>query len=327
MARVKVLEGDAVYHCISRTVNGEGLLDDAAREVLRRQLWQVADFCGVQILTYALLSNHFHILVRVAGGQATSDAELLRRFSVLYPKPTRYQSARLEVIKGQLQSDGPEASEWRQRQLAQMGDVSAFMKLLKQRFSIWFNRTHNRFGTLWAERFKSVLVESKTGAMRTVAAYIDLNAVRAGLVDDPKDFRFCGYAEAVAGHERAEQGIQIVSGQCSGPLALRAYRQLLFGSGSAQKEGKASIERVDFEEVLAREGTLPLSTVLRHRVRYFSDGVVLGSAAFVQAFSAKVKRQNRQRKRTPIPKPMPPVTDWNGLTTLRGVRGGVTGEF
>ncbi len=60
------------------------------------------------------------------------------------------------------------------------------MKLLKQRFSVWYNRSHQRYGTLWSERFKSVLVEAKSGVM-TVAAYIDLNAVRGWSgPDDPK---------------------------------------------------------------------------------------------------------------------------------------------
>ncbi|TAG32591.1 MAG: hypothetical protein EAZ36_02000, partial [Verrucomicrobia bacterium] len=49
-----------------------------------------------------------------------------------------------------LKTNAPEGITWRKRQLALMGDVSAFMKLLKQRFSIWFNRTHNRYGTLWS---------------------------------------------------------------------------------------------------------------------------------------------------------------------------------
>ncbi len=324
MARVKVLEGVAVYHCISRTVNGERLFDDAAKEVLRRQLWQVADFCGVEILTYALLSNHFHVLVRTVGGELPSDEELIRRYAVLYPRPTKYQSARLEVIKSQLATNGPEAVEWRQRQLAQMGDVSGFMKLLKQRFSIWFNRSHGRFGTLWAERFKSVLVESKSGALRTVAAYIDLNPVRAGLVDDPKNYRFCGYAEAVAGKEKAMRGLAFIFGPKD---CLTRYRRLLFGSGAGKKDGKASLEEADFRQVIATHGVLPLSSVLRHRVRYFSDGVILGSAAFVQGFSAKIKRQNWIRKREPTPKPIPPVTDWGGLTTLRGARGVAPGDF
>ncbi|MEZ5431159.1 MAG: hypothetical protein R3F31_08270 [Verrucomicrobiales bacterium] len=44
-------------------------------------------------------------------------------------------------------------------------------------------------------------------ALLTMAAYIDLNPVRAGMVDDPKDYRWCGYAEAVAGGRRARRGL------------------------------------------------------------------------------------------------------------------------
>lgn len=58
-----------------------------------------------------------------------------------------------------------------------MHDLSEFMKTVLQRFTLWFNRTHQRTGTLWEEGFKSVIVESGTAA-RTMAAYIDLNPVR-----------------------------------------------------------------------------------------------------------------------------------------------------
>ncbi len=99
-ARIKVspAEGEAAYHCISRTVNGERLFDDVAKEVLRCQLWQVADFCGVQIVTYAILSNHFHVLITVPREAPISDNELIRRYVVLYPKPTADQPAHITEI-------------------------------------------------------------------------------------------------------------------------------------------------------------------------------------------------------------------------------------
>ena len=78
---------------MTRTVNGERLFDDRAKEVLRKVLWQVADFCGVEVLTYCIMSNHFHVLVRVPVLDELSDAELMRRYKVLYPKPTKYQEA------------------------------------------------------------------------------------------------------------------------------------------------------------------------------------------------------------------------------------------
>ncbi len=320
-ARIKVPAelGAAVYHCISRSVNGEWLFDEAAREVLRRQLQLVAEYCGVQILTYAILSNHFHVLVRVPQKTPVCDKELLRRYRLLYPRPTRYQAARLEVIQQQLADDGPQARYWRQRQLALMGELSPFMKLVKQRFSIWFNRTHRRFGTLWAERFKSVLLEPTGQAVAAVAAYIDLNAVRAGLAVDPKDYRFCGYAEAVAGQIHAQRGLTDIVGFSDWPTAHAAYRQRLFDTGSAARENGETIALGALRKVLADGGRLPLATILRCRIRYFTDGAVLGSRAFVEEQLAAYRARTGLRERT-VARLLPPVADWGELATLRGLR-------
>ena len=328
-ARIKVDAdlGAAVYHVMTRTVNGERLLEDSAKEVLRKQLWQIADYCGIEVITYAILSNHFHVLVKVPKRAKISDKELLRRFDVLYPKPTKYQTSRLEVIKSQLEENGPEAVAWRSRQLALMGDVSMFMKLLKQRFSIWFNRTHDRYGTLWSERFKSVLIEPKAGVMRTIAAYIDLNAVRAGLVLDPKDYRFCGYAEAVAGSKSARRGIVLVvygRKDQTWETAQASYRTTLFGVGAKAKTGAQSIKPEELNKIMASGGRLPLAAILRCRVRYFSDGAVLGAAAFVEEHLAEY-REFAGIRRENSPKKLPEVTDWGPLTTLRGLRRGAFG--
>jgi len=328
-ARIKVAaeESAAVYHCMTRTVNGEGLINDVAKEVLRKQLWQIADYCGLEIITYVIMTNHFHVLVRVPRKESISDAELVRRYRVLYPKPTKYQTARFEVIEGQLKSGGEEAKVWRNRQLAMMGDLSPFMKLVKQRFSVWYNRSHDRYGTLWSERFKSVLVEAKSGVMRTMAAYIDLNPVRAGLVDDPKDYRFCGYAEAVAGFGRAQQGLfrVVEGGRKNGWNWVQdSYRQTLFGKGAAPGESRSKIDRATMEAVIKAKGTLPLHEVLRCRIRYFSDGAVLGGQAFVQKHLGTYQKLTGRRSRT-APRAMPQVTDWGKLSTLRGLRRGVFG--
>ena len=307
---------------MSRTVNGERLLDDVAKEVLRKQLWQISDYCGLEIITYAIMSNHFHVLVRVPQKPAVTAAELVRRFRILYPKSTKYQTARFDVIQSQLKSNGDAAKEWRNQQLAMMGDLSQFMKLVKQRFSVWYNRSHQRYGTLWAERFKSVLVEATSGVMRTMAAYIDLNPVRAGLVNDPKDYRFCGYAEAVAGHKPAQQGIvQLIEGgrKHGWDWTQDAYRETLFGKGSAPKEYGAKIDDAAMQRVIKAKGRLPLHQVLRCRVRYFSDGAVLGGHAFVQEHLGTYQRLTGKRTRT-APRPVPRITDWGDLSTLRGLR-------
>jgi len=90
--------------------------------------------------------------------------------------------------------------EWKKKQLAQvkqpfldrMHDLSCFVGELKQRISQRYNLKTERKGPLWEDRFKSVLVQGSPGVLATVAAYIDLNAVRAGIVVEPKDWRWCG---------------------------------------------------------------------------------------------------------------------------------------
>ena len=83
-ARIKVANLVAVYHCISRIVGEEYLLDDLCKENFRCFMWQQAEFAGLQILTYCLMTNHVHILVRVCARKEVSDAELLERVQALY---------------------------------------------------------------------------------------------------------------------------------------------------------------------------------------------------------------------------------------------------
>jgi hypothetical protein len=66
----------------------------------------------------------------------------------------------------------------------------------------------DRCGPLWEQRFKSVLVEGSQDALLTMAAYIDLNPVRARLVADPQDYRYSGYVEAMGGAKEAREGLR-----------------------------------------------------------------------------------------------------------------------
>ncbi|YCM46886.1 hypothetical protein V2O64_25555 (plasmid) [Verrucomicrobiaceae bacterium 227] len=128
-----------------------------------------------------------------------------------------------------------------------------------------------------------------------MAAYIDLNPVRAGLVDDPKDYRWCGYAEALDGSKRARRGHCVILEMTVASWALTAqerYRRLLLGEGIEASEEREARQGRKFRRrgmkradalVELREGkSLSKADLLRCRVRYFSDGLVLGSRDFVE---------------------------------------------
>jgi hypothetical protein len=130
------------------------------------------------------------------------DAELVRlvrRAELSYPA----SDLERQLVEMRSACDDAGAERLRGRFLRRMWNLASFMQGVKQRFSQWFNARNDRAGTLWEGRFKSVLVEGTGQTLSTMAAYIDLNPVRAGIVKDPADYRWSGYAEAVAGRKPA----------------------------------------------------------------------------------------------------------------------------
>jgi len=318
--RMRRVLGDpgVAYHCLSRVVDRRMVLGEAEKEKFRSIMRSVEAFSGVRILTYAILSNHFHILVQVPRRKVLSDETLLRRLGYLYDKSyVREIRKQLEAHRAEGRED--RADRLREKYLRRMVDLSEFMKTLKQRFTQWFNRSHERKGTLWEERFKSVLVQFNPGALRTMATYIELNAVRAGLVEDPKDYRFCGYAEAVAGKRWSRQGIGLALGMGAGDWRRisRAYRQMIYvrGEHSVKRHG---ISPARVRQVIDEGGVLSRQELMQCRVRYFSDGLVLGTRAFVEGVFAK-QRDQFGAKRKSGARPMR-YGDWDGLCTMRDLR-------
>ena len=299
-------EQSAVYHCISRVVGGQFLLDDLGKEQLSQLLLKLAAFCGIEVITYCMMGNHFHLLIRVPIRRDLSDAELLQRLEGFYGR----KGVLTVLAREGMESRGGIDAELRQSLLERMGDVSGFMKEFKQRFSRWYNRHTERFGTLWAERFKSVLVEDTPGAVRMVAAYIDLNPVRAGLVQDPKDYRFCGYAKALAGNEGLRMGLMSCLKPGDWREAAAEYRMSLFvTAGSSGRSDKVALDRETILAELKRGGELSLGQILRLRVRHLTDGVVLGSKEFVnevfiqhrEKFGPRRKDGARRVRRVSLP--------------------------
>ena len=281
---------------------------------------QVEGFSGVRALTWTILSNHFHVLLEVPPKPATepTDDEILQRCRCLYSKEqmveVEWEFSEAERIGGAV------LHRLRARFLKRMWDLSEFMKTLKQKFTLWFNRTHDRVGTLWESRFRSVVVEGSWNSLLCVAAYIDLNAVRAGLVADPKDYRWCGYGEAVVGDRVARKGLAAALADFKPDADWRdvgpRYRKILFGIGE-ESATRAGLSREEVAKVWKAGGKLSLAQLLRCRLRYFSEGMAVGTTAFVEAFfqsrrgafSASRKTGSRRMK----------GGDWGELRVARAI--------
>ena len=330
VARLKESGKRACYHVMSRVVDRQMVLGGEEKEKFRKLMRAVEGFSGVNVLTYAILDNHFHLLIEVPEPEPVSDDELIRRLGFLYDAD---QVARIaDWIKGYREAGEDDAAELvRARYTRRMYDLSEYVKTLKQKYTQWHNKRRGRKGTLWEERFKSIMIQpdrAREGqwdnALLTMAAYIDLNAVRAGIVSDPKDYRYCGYGEACGGSRQAREGIGGIFahyGQGQGETQWQAisgqYRQQLFERGE-KTVSRAGFTRAAVKTVLESDGKLTLSQALRCRVRYFSDGVVLGSKVFVE----DVFQRNREQfglKRRSGARPLRRA-EVGGLCTMRDLR-------
>ncbi|MCK6685923.1 MAG: transposase [Thermoanaerobaculia bacterium] len=272
------------FHCLSRVVDRRFILGDPEKETFRKILRACETFYGLKVLTYCIMSNHFHVLVEVPEPQELTEEEVLGRIAALYPP--KFMTALRQDLEAFRQAGLEERAQALLASFThRMWSLSNFMKSLKQRFSGYYNRNNQRSGTLWEERFKSIIVEGDESTLLTMALYIDLNPIRAGLVTDPAEYRFCGYGEAVGGGETAREGLRsLLLRQSNSWKAVQAeYRRLLYSNGEESSTRKG-FTREQTSEVEAQEGHLPAGAALRHRIRYLSEGLILGSRAFIDGW-------------------------------------------
>lgn len=285
-----VSESEAqVFHVVSRVVDKRFIFEEKEKAFFLSLMRGLESFSGVEILSYCLMGNHFHILLNIpAKPKEISIEEVRRRMSFLY---SNKKIREFDALIKQMKESGFKQYEndFYDRQKARMFDLSCFMKELKERFSKWYNARTERTGTLWESRFKSLLVERDSSALTNVAAYIELNPVRAGIVSEPSEYRWCSYTEAVAGGKKARLGIARVVGAFDKMMtwkkASSLYRGNFIQKGASQNHRRKGFDDNFAHQELKKGGELSEPKVMETKVRYFTEGLVLGSKAFVEEFA------------------------------------------
>lgn len=290
-----------VFHVMSRVVERRCIFSPEEKDSFVRVMKQLENFSGVEILTYCIMDNHFHLLVRIPPERELSlieAEEVFRRISAIYPA-LHVESERLKY--GEYLEQGMEdlAEKLLNKYRLRMYSLSAFLKDLKQRYTQRYNKLNDRKGNLWEERFKSVLVDGERKSVIQMAAYIDLNPVKAGMVSTPSDYKWSGFGENKWGVE-----------QC-----MRSLKNFLFYH---------SEDRIGLNRFLIHYGTILADKIARihsmgeaHGIRAgdsvtvnkegvveFTRGLVIGGSQFVHGFIEEldwskhwVKRPNPQKLR------------------------------
>ena len=289
--------GVGYYHVISRIAGQRFLMDAEEKNRLLDLFFRAAEFSGVDVLTFALMDNHFHIMLRVPKALVVDDADLVRRMRVLYGD-AKTDRVLEDWERWEKKGEGSRVIKAKTLLRERLFDLSEFCKTLKQHYSMSYNLRHGYSGSIWGARFKSMVLSPDYETLMTVGAYIDLNPVRASVVQEAQDYAWSGWGLAHRGHAGAREGLRmLVAAAYARRDATFEQASLAYGSAiqgfierpSAQEFAAAeprpaapTFEPEAVEAKLEAGEALALYELLRCRVRHFSAGLALGPLAFVR---------------------------------------------
>jgi len=290
--RLKFTGEEAYYHIISKTVGGEYYLEGAEKEKLFMLIKRCSSLYFVKVIGFCIMSNHFHLLVKTVDNSEISDDEVTARISDFY------------------KINGTDITEDRlQRYREKLTDISEYMKDIKVQFSRWYNKINDRRGYFWGDRFKSVLIEDGN-ALLNCLAYIELNPVRAKICNRPEDYRWSSISCRLAvgiGSFLSFDGVEVSD--------INEYIDFIYTAGREEcfnSEGEAHQQQTRGK--IDDNGKVKLN-LWKHRVKYFSDTLVIGSRSFIESsykrFDHLLNKKDRKVHKLPLS---------DGMFSIRQIR-------
>ena len=288
-ARTKMRGTACYYHACARIAGAKDnyLFTDVDKGKGMNIVQGLARLFFLEPISMCWMGNHWHIIIHASNKSPTLH-QTARRYNSYYDKKRMPLDAKSD----------PETC----RQLSEhLNDISFFMRQVHQKFTFFINRVHNRRGTLWADRYKSTILDGEQ-ALWNCVKYIELNGVRAKLVDDPAEYRFCTWGEfcetgvhifgdSFARHMRRSLGDQAeiwsdeeVYSEFRGELA----RTIAYESGVTENLHEIKKEA-------KKKESMPLRFLCR--TRHWTDGSIIGNKEFVRETALQIYGKKRILKK------------------------------
>ncbi len=291
IARMIIPDQRTAYHVMSRTALAGYPFGDVEKDELVKIMLKLSKLYFTEVLGFCIMGNHFHLLIRMLPESQFSDEEIKDRYVNFYGDDREFAEEKITGYR----------LKW--------ANLSEFVKEIKQTFSRYYNKRHNRRGTLWGERFKSLIVEDGETLINCLA-YIDLNPIRADMVQRPEDYRWnsIGYHIQTGNKDNflsLDFGLKEF-GVLNAKERLRRYRRYVYQAGGLRRYDSRSPKRID-EKVLEKERKADFETTrlyrFRYRTRYFSDSGIIGTKEFVSRHYKRFKdifQSKHEKKPKPI---------------------------
>lgn len=232
------------YHCMSRCVRGaylcgedrlKGYNFEHRRQWIEERLRYLADVFALDVCAYAVMTNHYHVVLRIdrESAERWSEEEVVLRWSKLYAvapwvgEPTADRGQRGALI-----------GRWRERLLS----ISWFMRSVNEPLARWANREEGCRGRFWEGRFRSQALLDEAAVLKCMV-YVDLNPIRAQMAPTPERSAHTSIKARIEGDARALAVMSESSARSAGalPISTAEYVLLVDWSGRrwrADKRGR-----------------------------------------------------------------------------------------
>ncbi len=202
------------YHCVNRCVRRAFLCGEdrfTCRSYEHRKQWivdmikELSSLFTIDVCAFSVMSTHYHVVLHVDQKRSLvwDEDEVVERWKRLFHGAVlvdRYMAGQCVTDAEQVKAQEL-ISRWRER----LSDISWYMRCLNEHIARQANREDGCKGRFWEGRFKSqALLEEK--ALLACMAYVDLNPIRAGLSETPKDSDYTSIQERIREYLRARDG-------------------------------------------------------------------------------------------------------------------------
>ncbi|WP_115719811.1 transposase [Gallaecimonas mangrovi] len=293
------------YHCICRCVRRAFLCGEDAstgQDFSHRKAWVLdrllvlQQVFTVELCAYAVMSNHYHLVVHLNANAAKvlDDDAVMARWEKLFSLPlllSRYRAGQL-TAEAEYEAARLSIDILRSR----LCDLSWFMRCLNEHIARKANEEDNCKGRFWESRFKSQAILDEAGLLACMA-YVDLNPLRAKVVDTPEASADVSLSARLAPQDTSKPALlpfvsQFKDGPQGIPFALADYLALVDWTGRVQREDKRGFIANDTPAILERLGLDADSFIVALGQHQLSKGTVIGHR---QAQSAYAKAHRRRR--------------------------------